>query len=262
MINVESTSEGVPRLGLRVALGAVTLAAGWLVLGAISGGDSALAAGIPPLAPDAASAAVHRHTAGLAGVTATMTGTVTGTVHAAPPAADELLATLPVVAVMAGQTPVQDVAAPLIRGTTETLDRVAHAVDLAAPLLPALPDLLVPGTAPAGLIQAIGGAVLPTAAGPSLGTVPSSASPSHASVQPPSHAIVSTASAPLPAPGQPSAPAIPADAVMPTAPAGHAVECDLSRSPWAVPPSGSALLAARNDDPPNPPASDFDPTPD
>jgi hypothetical protein len=265
VINVESTSEGVPRLGLRVALGAVILAVGWLVAGAVSGGDSASAADIPPLAPDALSAAISAPTAGLAGATATVTGAATATVHAAPAAADGLLATLAAVAAVAGQTPVQDVAAPVVRVASAALDRVADAVDLTAVehLLPALPDVLVPGAAPAGITLAaeIGGAALPTAAGPSLGSAPSSAS--HASAQPPtSGAIVGAASEPMPPPGQPSAPASPADAVMPTAAAGHAVECDLTRAPWAMLASGSALLSSRNDDLPRPPASDFDPTPD
>jgi hypothetical protein len=260
VINVESTSEGVPRFGLRVALGAVTLALGWLVVGAISGGDSASAADSPPLAPDAPSAAVYEHTSGLA---ATVTATVATTVHAAPVAADELLATQPAVVAVAGPSPIQDVTAPVIRVATDALDHVADAVDLTAitgllPELPALPGAVHDAAPAVDILGAeVGSAVLPTPESPTLTVSPSNASSAPSA---PSDTTIVTASEPPPA--QPSTPTTPTEALVPTAPASFAAECDLSRSRWDVPDSGGAVLPPGNDDLPSHPAFDFDPTPD
>ena len=240
MINVESTARGVPGFGirvrgLRIALGAAGLALGWLVVGAVSGGDSASAAEIPPLTPDALGTSVVGTS-----LLADATAMVISTIGAAP-------------------SPVQDVAAPVVRVTTRALDVVADTVDLipVEQILPILTDgpAVPPDVAPVVTTPVADGArvtaVEPPSSAFSAPIFPVNASP----------ATQSQTSDP-PSPARPATPTNPAEALVPTAPASVATEGDLTRSPWAPQASGGAVLPAGEDCLPCPPAFDFDPTPD
>jgi hypothetical protein len=190
------------------------------------------------------------------------TGIVATASTASPGAADELLATLPAVPEVTGPNPIQGLTAPVVRVAADVLDQVADTVDLAA-VSGILPEVLglVPDTVSVHtLVAHLGSASTLESMAPASSVLNdlSSRSLSH----PPVPDATFAASGPIPWPTQPWAPATPADAMAPTASASFAVECDLCRSPWAILPSGGAVLPPRNDDLPSPPAFDFDPTPD